>query len=71
MKCDTLGYKQQGEKRKAMLDVNTQITYRNNNGGHTTGTIVGYDNHLRYIIKQDGAGKFDPHTIVSENLLVK
>jgi len=54
-----------------MLDVNTQITYRNNDGGHTTGIIVGYDNHLRYIIKQDGAGKFDPHTIVSENLLVK
>lgn len=44
----------------------TPITYRDNDGNLISGVVVGYDSHLRYMIKKQGAGVYDALAIVAE-----
>jgi len=53
-----------------MKDEGSQVTYRDNHGNIISGVVVGYDQYLRYMVRVNGSGKFDPLTIVSESNLV-
>jgi hypothetical protein len=44
----------------------TLITYRDNDGDLISGVVVGYDSHLRYMIKKQGASIYDALAIVTE-----
>lgn len=57
-------------ERGAMKDEGSQVAYRDNHGNIISGVVVGYDNHLRYLVRVSGSGKFDPLAIVSESNLV-
>lgn len=48
----------------------THVAYRNSDGQREAGVVVGYDHHLRYLIKKDGAGKFDALAVVTESSLI-
>jgi hypothetical protein len=53
-----------------MKDEGSQVAYRDSHGNIISGVVVGYDNHLRYLVRVSGSGKFDPLAIVSESNLV-
>ena len=57
-------------KGVVMKDEGSQVTYRDSHGNIISGVVVGYDNHLRYVVRVSGSGKFDPLAIVSESNLV-
>jgi hypothetical protein len=46
------------------------VTYRDNDNQLITGVVVGYDQHLRYLIKKDGTGKFDALAVVTDNAII-
>jgi hypothetical protein len=53
-----------------LKDEGSPITFRDGHGNAFSGVVVGYDNHLRYLVRVRGSGKFDPLEIVSESNLV-
>ena len=53
-----------------MKDEGSQVTYRGSHGNLISGVVVGIDHHLRYVVRVNGSGKFDPLEIVSESNLV-
>ena len=53
-----------------MKDEGSQVAYRDSHGNIISGVVVGYDNHLRYLVRVSGSGKFDPLAIVPESNLV-
>lgn len=53
-----------------MENEGSQITYRDGYNNIVTGVVVGYDNYLRYMVRVNGSGKFDPLAIVPESNLV-
>ena len=53
-----------------MKDEGSQVTYRDSYGNLISGVVVGYDHHLRYLVRVSGSGKFDPLAIVPESNLV-
>jgi hypothetical protein len=53
-----------------MKDKGSSITFRDGHGNVFSGLVVGYDNHLRYMVRVNGSGKFDPLAIVPESNLV-
>lgn len=60
----------ESHKEGHMKAEGVKVTYRDNDNQLVTGVVVGYDQHLRYLIRKDGDGKFAALAVVTEKSII-